>query len=78
LEIDMKNGILRAALLGIVASASFSLTQAASLAATSPEQAKANICLVSQSQAAGAADPRLTAILEHPEVTDRFLLLGGH
>ncbi len=73
----MKNGILRAALLGIVASASFSLTQAASLAATSPDQTKANICLVSLSQAAGAADP-LPAILEHPEVTDRYLLLGGH
>jgi hypothetical protein len=78
LEVDMKNGILRAALLGIFASASFSLTQAASLAATSPEQTKANICLVSQAQPVAAADPRLTAILEHPEVTNRFLLLGGH
>ncbi len=73
----MKNGILRAALLGIVASASFSLTQAASLAATSSEQlTKANICLTNSAQAVTPTNP-LPSILQHPEQTDRFLLLGG-
>jgi hypothetical protein len=66
-EIEMKNAILRAALLGAVASASFSLTQAASLAATSTYSAPTaapNTCAVlnpagaaSKSSAAANGDP---------------------
>ena len=77
----MTNGILRATLLGIVASASFSLTQAASLAATSPDQmTKSTTCLTGPPNAdAQAATPAgsLARILDHPEQTDRYLLLGG-
>jgi hypothetical protein len=73
----MKNGIFHATLLGIVASASFSLTQAATLAATSPDQTKVNVCLVNPAQTVAPVSP-LAGILAHPEQTNRFLLLGGH
>jgi hypothetical protein len=63
----MKNGILRATLLGLVASASFSLTQAASLAATT----NATTPTIAVNSAATNAAPAATG-------TDRFLLLGGH
>lgn len=74
----MKNAILRATLLGIVASASFSLTQVASLAATSPGQmTSSTVCAVNPAQEVAPAAP-LAHALERPEETDRFMLLGGN
>jgi hypothetical protein len=66
-EIEMKNGILRAALLGVVASVSFSLTQVVSLAASStypaPAAAKSTCAVLtppgaaSMGRAAANVDP---------------------
>ena len=75
----MKNGILRAMLLGVVASASFSLTQAASLAATasysSPTTAT-NICAANPAKAA-LKNAAATETDQESTGIDRFMLLGG-
>ena len=64
----MKNGILRATLVGIVASASLALAPAASLAVTSPGPAdQPNVV---------APAPELAQILAQPELTDRFIFEG--
>ena len=77
-EIEMKNGILRAALLGVVASASFSLTQAASLAATASYPALTtapNTCaVVNPAQAASKNAPAPDV---DPMAEVNKLLLGG-
>jgi hypothetical protein len=77
-EIEMKNGILRAALLGVVASASFSVTQAASLAAMTSYSAPAtatNTCAVVNP--AKAASKNAPAPDVDPMVEVNKLLLGG-
>jgi hypothetical protein len=78
-EIEMKYGILRAALLGVVASASFSLTQAASLAATAsyptPTTATNTCAVVNPAKAASrnGAAPDVD-----PAIAVDKLLLGGN
>ncbi len=75
-ETDMKNLILRATLLGIVASASFSPTQAASLAATATAPAQmtsATACALTSSKAPAHEAPGLLA---DPSQGDRFIFSG--
>ncbi len=74
----MKNGIVRAALLGMVASASLSLTQAASLAATQSypaPTAATNACAV-VNPAKAASKNAATADVDPTAAVDK-LLLGG-
>ncbi|MGP6192158.1 MAG: hypothetical protein ACLPSH_19275 [Vulcanimicrobiaceae bacterium] len=74
----MKNAILRATLLGIVASASFSLTQAASLAATSPAQMTSTTACALAPAKAAHSDAVPSTLLPQPTGHDPFGLLGGN